>query len=323
MRRLFIALSGCLLPFQLLATTPASPLDMLQRLSHAPQQQSFQGSFLYQRRGDFATWRVWHQAALPDEAGTAYERLLRLDGPAQELVQKGQQIQCASTNLREWLPLSYYSQYPLDAEQLRSAYELQFTDTPDSRVAGYKVMVVRLIPRDTHRYALELSIEPETNILLKSQLFDGQGGLLEHMQFLDFIVGMPSADELTPSRICQPSTAPAKTDGGAPAAENTWHVLWLPSGFHLLQNHDSPPLQKHPFMQMTYSDGFARFSVFLEPLQGGYGEEAQRQLGPVSIVSRRLLHAGGDWMVTVVGEIPPATAERIALSIRPPPPEKG
>jgi sigma-E factor negative regulatory protein RseB len=39
------------------------------------------------------------------------------------------------------------------------------------------------------------------------------------------------------------------------------------------------------------------------------------QLGPTVAVSRRLKTDDGDVMVTVVGEIPPGTAERVALSM--------
>jgi sigma-E factor negative regulatory protein RseB len=39
-------------------------------------------------------------------------------------------------------------------------------------------------------------------------------------------------------------------------------------------------------------------------------------LGPTVAVSRRLNTVDGEMMVTVVGEIPIGTAERIALSVR-------
>jgi len=65
-----------------------------------------------------------------------------------------------------------------------------------------------------------------------------------------------------------------------------------------------------------YDDGLSRFSVFLEPLNGASVTDARAQLGPTVAVSRHLTTPGGDIMVTVVGEIPIGTAERIALSMR-------
>ena len=63
-------------------------------------------------------------------------------------------------------------------------------------------------------------------------------------------------------------------------------------------------------------DGLARFSVFLEPLNGATVTETRTQLGPTVAVSRRVNTLEGEVMVTVVGEIPIGTAERIALSVR-------
>ncbi len=65
-----------------------------------------------------------------------------------------------------------------------------------------------------------------------------------------------------------------------------------------------------------YDDGLARFSVFLEPLNGANITDTRTQLGPTVAVSRRLTTPAGEIMVTVVGEIPIGTAERIALSMR-------
>jgi sigma-E factor negative regulatory protein RseB len=65
-----------------------------------------------------------------------------------------------------------------------------------------------------------------------------------------------------------------------------------------------------------FDDGLARFSVFLEPLNGATVTDTRTQLGPTVAVSRRLTTPQGEIMVTVVGEIPIGTAERIALSMR-------
>lgn len=45
-------------------------------------------------------------------------------------------------------------------------------------------------------------------------------------------------------------------------------------------------------------------------------EDARSHMGPTVAVSKRLTTADGDVMVTVVGEVPLGTAERVALSMR-------
>ena len=76
------------------------------------------------------------------------------------------------------------------------------------------------------------------------------------------------------------------------------------------------PLSAEPVAYLLYGDGLARFSIFLEPLQGAAAEDARSQFGPTAVVSRRMSTAEGDVMVTVVGEIPLGTAERVALSMQ-------
>ncbi|HCP02657.1 MAG TPA: hypothetical protein DIT61_03950, partial [Pseudomonas sp.] len=61
--------------------------------------------------------------------------------------------------------------------------------------------------------------------------------------------------------------------------------------------------------------GLARFTLFVEPLgDGALAEDLLAQLGPTVAVSRRLQVEGVGYLATIVGEIPPATAERIAAS---------
>ena len=66
---------------------------------------------------------------------------------------------------------------------------------------------------------------------------------------------------------------------------------------------------------LSYGDGLAKFSVFLEPLRGAWSK-MRSQMGPTVAVSKRISTEDGDVMVTVVGEIPLGTAERVALSMR-------
>ena len=80
---------------------------------------------------------------------------------------------------------------------------------------------------------------------------------------------------------------------------------------------DREPGQGSPVSTLMYDDGLARFSVFIEPVKGEAGVDVRTQLGPTSAVSRRLSTPKGQMMVTVVGEIPLGTAERVALSMRP------
>ncbi|MEA1604477.1 MucB/RseB C-terminal domain-containing protein [Pseudomonas spirodelae] len=283
--------------------------DLLQRLADAERTQSFQGTFVYERNGSFSTHSIWHRV---EEDGAPRERLLQLDGSAQEVVRVDGQVQCASGALADQLIDSQlWPARGLDAAQLSEWYELRVLGA--ARVAGRASRVLALVPRDQHRYGIELHIDQQTGLPLKSLLVNDKGQLLERFQFTQLQTETPAVANLEPSVGCRPvRLSPVQAD-----TAEAWHSDWLPPGFSLssVTQRRSPASDELVACQV-YDDGLARFSVFMEPLRGTAVEDMRTQLGPTAAVSRRLKTDDGDVMVTVVGEIPLGTAERVALSMR-------
>jgi len=283
----------------------------LNRLAQAEQQQSFQGTFVYERNGSFSTHDIWHRA----QNGKVTERLLQLDGSAQEVVRVDGRTQCVSGTL-----VSGVSQAPsasareLDPLKLMSWYDLAVAG--QSRVAGRDATIVTLTPKDQHRYGFELHLDTQTGLPLKSLLLDDKGRLLERFQFTRLAPNAPTDADLAASDNCKP-LGPAVAAQPSVSGPGHWRSDWLPPGFELANSSvRKDPDSKTTVTSLMYDDGLARFSVFLEPLNGTSGMDTRTQLGPTSAVSRRLTTPKGDVMVTVVGEIPIGTAERIALSMR-------
>lgn len=299
---LLAVLGGCL-SFSVQA---AEPQAWLQRLAQAGKQ-SFQGTFIYERNGSFSTHAIWHQGGA---AGTS-ERLLQLDGAAQEIVRVAGRPECVSGALADQvadvqLPSGY-----LDAAQLEQRYEVRLLGA--SRVAGRSATVLAMIPRDQYRYAFELHLDDETALPLKSLLISEKGQLLERLQFVSLEPHEQLDDAvLKPTSNCQPVSY-SKVEQVTP----NWRAGWVPPGFELTQAMQrSGSVSGQPVASLLYGDGLARFTVFLEPLDGAGAEDARTQLGPTAVVSRRITTDSGDVMVTVVGEIPMGTAERVALSMQ-------
>ena len=286
--------------------------DWLNRLSQAEQQQSFQGTFIYERNGSFSTHNIWHRV----QDGKVRERLLQLDGSAQEVVRIDGRTQCVSGSLVAGLedtPDS--SARALDPRKLKNWYELAVIGK--SRVAGRPAVIVSLTPRDQHRYGFELHLDRESGLPLKSLLLNEKGQLLERFQFtrLD-TADVPDDQDLQASDECKIVALDSNKASAAKTAQ-AWHSDWLPPGFELTSSSThKDPQTKVQVSSLMYDDGLARFSVFLEPLNGEVVTDTRTQLGPTVAVSRRLTTPDGEMMVTVVGEIPIGTAERIALSMR-------
>ncbi|MCU1735805.1 MULTISPECIES: MucB/RseB C-terminal domain-containing protein [unclassified Pseudomonas] len=292
--------------------------DWLNRLGQAEQQQSFQGTFVYERNGSFSTHGIWHLV----RDGKVRERLIQLDGSAQEVVRVDGHTQCVSGALVAGLgdmPDSHTRS--LDPQTLKTWYDIAVIGK--SRVAGRPAVVVSLTPRDQHRYGFELHLDRETGLPLKSLLLNDKGQLLERFQFTELNTAKPPEEsQVQPSAECKPvvlltNQAQPQVQALGAAVAQLWHSDWLPPGFELVSSTARvDPATKVEVSSLMYDDGLSRFSVFLEPLNGASVTDARAQLGPTVAVSRHLTTPGGDIMVTVVGEIPIGTAERIALSMR-------
>lgn len=305
-----LLLGGCLSVPVLAANSSTDAADWLNRLAKAEQQQSYQGTFVYERNGSFSTHDIWHRV----QDGKVRERLLQLDGPAQEVVRIDGHTQCVSGTLAPGVGnAAQSSARVLDPLKLMNWYDLSVAGR--SRVAGREVAIITLRPRDQHRYAFELHLDRETGLPLKSLLLNDKEQLLERFQFtrLD-TADAPDDAELQASSNCKPVAQVAERVTEAAAG---WRSDWLPPGFELVNSSvRKDPQNKSTVSSLMYDDGLARFSVFLEPLAGSDVTDTRTQLGPTVAVSRRLTTPKGDVVVTVVGEIPIGTAERVALSMR-------
>lgn len=293
-----------------LPASAAEAHDWLQRLVEAERRRSFQGTFVYERSGSFSTHSIWHRV---EAGGGVRERLLQLDGTAQEVVRVDGRAQCVGGSLVDQVVDGQtWPARELNIKQLGEWYEVRLVG--ESRVAGRSAVVLALVPRDQHRYGVELHLDRESSLPLKSLLLNDKGQLLERFQFTRLDVASAPADQaLRPGANCRPVRV---TESQAAVAE-AWRSEWLPPGFALNSVVERPsPASGESVAWLVYGDGLARFSVFLEPLRGAKVEDARNQFGPTAAVSRRLATEAGDVMVTVVGEIPLGTAERVALSIR-------
>lgn len=308
---LSLLIGSCMTVPVLAANSSPQASEWLGKLAQAEQKQSYQGSFVYERNGSFSSHDIWHRV----DDGKVSERLLQLDGAAQEILRVDGKVECVSGTLVSGVTTpADAAQRVLDPLKLMGWYDLSVAGK--SRVAGRDAVIVTLTPRDQHRYAFELHLDRNTGLPLRSLMLNDKGQLLERFQMtrLD-TTKPPSDDDLRPSASCKPvqRVAPASSDSVA-----GWRSDWLPPGFELVNSSvRRDPKRDSTVSSLMYDDGLARFSVFLEPVKDDAGTDVRTQLGPTSAVSRRLNTPKGKVIVTVVGEIPLGTAERVALSMRP------
>lgn len=190
------------------ATQAADASDWLNRLAEADRQNSFQGTFVYERNGSFSTHEIWHRV---ESDGAVRERLLQLDGARQEVVRVDGRTQCISGGLADQLAdAQLWPVRKFDPSQLASWYDLRLVG--ESRVAGRPAVVLAVTPRDQHRYGFELHLDRDTGLPLKSLLLNEKGQLLERFQFTQLNTGAaPAEDQLQAGAECQVVGRPRPT----------------------------------------------------------------------------------------------------------------
>ncbi|MEH6386931.1 MucB/RseB C-terminal domain-containing protein [Pseudomonas profundi] len=282
--------------------------NWLTRMTEAAGNESFHGAFVYERTGSFTTHEIWRQ--VDDETTT--ERLVQTDGEYQEWLRRNGKLIC-STSGGPVIASQEASQTIRQPELLEEWYELQVLGS--TRVASRPVTVVAVRPRDSHRYAYEFYLDSDTGLLLKSLMVNERQALLERFQFATFELDPAASGEFAAGDACLELAA---TEAESMVPDNQWQPTWLPPGFTEGQQAQLLNEGDGQIVSQVYTDGLARFTLFIESLSDEHqAEDLRAQLGPTVAVSRKLNLAEGPFLATVVGEIPPSTAERIVGSLVP------
>lgn len=272
-----------------------------------------------------ATFRVVHKVV----DGVERERIVYLNGPRREILRTGNQVACVLPPgdkllaLEGALPSGLYGRvFARDFAAMSQHYEVKFGNR--DRVAGRSAVGLEVIPRDAERFGYRLWLDAETGLLLRSELRDADGAKLEIFVFTTLRVGdhvatadlEPATDgDLVWHRLVEPGEPQA-----AETSSLTWRTRWVPPGFSMTGVDSFQPDAHHSggarrVRTLRFSDGLAAFSVFIEPMpEDGAGSIVSRAGATVALTDRTT-GASGDHLVTVIGEVPVATARRIAASV--------
>ena len=265
-----------------------------------------------------ATFRIVHMVV----DGVERERIVHLNGPPREILRTGDEVAYKLQPGDALLDLegatataSYGRVFARRFEGVADHYDIAVAGR--GRVAGRSATHLEVVPRDNERLAYRLMLDDETGLLLRSELHDPSRANLEIFQFTSLTVGdavdvrdlASTAEGALIRQVSTGSRAPGRP-------ESSWRAGWVPAGFELTSaNTHRPPDQRRAVSMMTFSDGLAAFSVFVEAMpETGAGHVVSRS-GATVALTHLAASESGDHLVTVVGEVPVATARRIAASV--------
>ncbi len=301
-----------------LAAAPALAQDAAQWLTRAAQAArslNYTGTVVLQHGAQIDTFRLAHLT----DGGQEWEKLVSLDGPAREIVRASNQVRYYFPDAKvvRVEPRTFRNVFPsLSPEQIRSLtqyYDFRVAGT--ERIAGQTADVVVFEPRDGQRYGHRFWSDAATGLLLKARLVNERGQMVEQFTFTDLTVNAKiDKDAVQPSWSLVPPDWKVRHVGVGELVPNDtgWAVGRLPPGFaKVTEGFVTLRGRPQPVAHLVFSDGLVAVSVFVEPMTVTQTQIGVTQAGGLNVYSLR----NDAFLVTVLGEAPPATVRQIAQSV--------
>lgn len=316
-RGLGIVLALCVSPSQAQAQTPAQAVPdgmaLLQRIYQATEKLSYSGTFVYQQGDRTETSRITRVTG----PGGEIERVEVLDGMPREIVRTRDTVRC-------YLPESqtvkverrvdqraFPGMLPAQISELARNYTI--TRGEPLRIAGFDCEAVVLTPKDDLRYGYKLWADVNSGMLLKARTFNRKGETVEQFTFVQFSTGNVPRDRVRTRHAVQNWRIEDAAVAPANLSRAGWSMNTELPGFRKVTEVTRRLGEARTVGQMVYSDGMAAVSVFIEPVAGR--SEAVRpglsSMGAFHIYTREI----ANHIVTVVGEAPAASVQRIANQV--------
>jgi len=289
--------------------------NLINKMTQASRSMNYDGIFIYHYGPIMDTMRIIHKA---DETGE-YERLVSLSGSAREVIRDNNSVTCIYPKDRAVMVEKSRSrklvfQLPQPIESVSDYYG--FSTSGQDRVAGRKVRVVNITPRDEYRYGYKLWIDEDTYLLLKSELRSSDRKTLEQIIFTQLNLRNNIPDELLkPSLTGKDYTWYENTQNQKQTDEdsNKWRTAWMPAGF-TMKEHQKQVMSTSttPVEHLIYTDGIALVSIFIEKL----GRQNPESIGPSSLGGvNTFSRLANGYQITAIGEVPQKTVQRMANSV--------
>lgn len=302
-------------PAGLALAQSAETLGWLRKIHDATQKLSYTGTFVYQHGARSESSRITRYV---DSRGDI-ERLEALDGVPREIVRTRDTVKCYLPDLRvvkvdrRTADRSFPALLPEKIGALAAHYDIRLGET--RRIAGFDCQAVVLTPKDNLRYGYRLYADAGSGMLLRAVTVDAAGESVEQFSFTHLSIGNVTREMVKPRhaarawRVEDAEASPARLAGWGLSAE-------LP-GFRkvveLKRRMGASGGEGKPVGQVVYSDGLAAVSVFIEPLQEGREplRSGLASMGAIHVYTRQV----ANHRVTVVGEAPAASVQRIANAV--------
>ncbi|MCW8333678.1 sigma-E factor regulatory protein RseB [Vibrio paucivorans] len=288
--------------------TPAEAL--LLQMNEASQHLNYELSYILIKKNSIEPLLYRH--ARQDSQQLAH--LVYLSGPVREVIRRGSEISYIEPGTDPFTIESGQMVAPTipllnsDVGELSEFYD--FIQVGRAREAGAACQVLRVVPKDGLRYSYVLWVDEKTKLPLRTDLVDRDGEVLEQYRTISYSINDQIANILDGLNEVQLPEVLSLPKGNV--KQTDWSVGWIPNGFEAKDlNRYRMANTDRMVESQVYSDGLFSFSVYVSD------SDNNSLRGQLVRQGRRTLHSfvQGDAEVSVIGDIPPATAKRIAQSV--------
>ncbi|PAR92998.1 sigma-E factor regulatory protein RseB [Vibrio cholerae] len=283
---------------------------LLYQMNEASQHLNYELSYILVKKNSIEPLLYRH--ARQDDQQLAH--LVYLSGPVREVIRRGDEVSYIEPGVEPFTIESGNMVAPTipmlntDVAELSRYYD--FVKVGRAREAGAACQVLRVVPKDGLRYSYVVWVDEKSHLPLRADLLDRDGEVLEQYRTVSFSVSERLAEIMAGLNKVQLPEVLKLPKGSV--QETFWQVTWVPDGFQAMElNRYRMAMTERLVESQMYSDGLFNFSVYVS------ASDNYSLKGQLVRQGRRTLHSvvKGENEISVVGDIPPATAQRIAQSV--------
>ena len=297
-------------------SSSVTPEELIRKMSKALTNLNYEGSFVHLQNGHIEAMSIVHSR----DSGGELEYMLSLNGEAREVFRNRSLVTCIWPSSQSVIVSDSKTRQilPIIDESLTNSDIYQLSLSKPDRVAGIDTHVIDIQPIDNYRYGYRFWVDKKTNMLLRSMLLDNDDNAIEQVMFTTIAYPENIAAERfeTPGDKIESYATQMPKQLELGVEQNRVSFSELPAGYmETSETYQPMPINDGPVSHVMLSDGMASVSVYVEYV--AKPEQADVIMGMSSMGGMNAFtHSLPNALITVVGEVPPATVELIALSVR-------
>ncbi len=252
---------------------------------------------------------------------TEITHVLNMSGPPVEYLAKNRTVTFAETSQGSYtlqnshLPGLFFALLDASAEHLQANYDVVVTNR--NRVAGQIAQAIRLTPKHDGKYGFTLWLEHETGILLRLDIVDMSGNLVEQYLGVNFNLLPEQSGQIKElATLTVPAATQVEDVYSSETPHHEWALGWLPDGLTVVSNDRHKPVGSEQVVDyFLLSDGLVNVSVYIADNELRQKSREREQLAMHGATT--ILNSSRDdgLVVTLVGELPATTLRHIAETI--------